>query len=106
MFRNNAGQLGVAKNFPPTKDILKETVEYYKKVATQKGYKVGNKTGELGDEVFERLVRQTWESATMDKGFITASKVTAERNTARTTGAPITFTAEQQVLVQLLQEQQ
>ena len=76
VFRNNAGQLGVAKNFPPTKDILKETVEYYKKVATQKGYKVGNKTGELGDEVFERLVRQTWESATMDKGFITASKVT------------------------------
>ena len=76
VFRNNAGQLNVAKNFPPTKDILKETVEYYKKVAKQKGYKVGNKTGELNDEVFERLVRQTWESATMDKGFVTASKVT------------------------------
>ena len=76
VFRNNAGQLGVGKNYPPTEVILKETVEYYKKVAKQKGYKVGNKVGELGDEVFERLVRQTWESATMDKGFITASKVT------------------------------
>ena len=49
---------------------------YYKKVAKQKGYKCRyQEAGQIGDDVFERLVRETWESATQDKGFITASAV-------------------------------
>ena len=80
VFRNNAGQTTVAKNYPPTNDIIKKTVNYYKRVARQKGYNVaapGKKPepGQLGDEVFEKLVDQTWRTATMDKGFITASQV-------------------------------
>ena len=74
VFRNNAGQLSVAKNFPPTEAVLKETVDYFKKVATQKGYNVGNGVGQINDSVFEKLVDQTWRNATMDTGFITASK--------------------------------
>jgi len=69
VFKNNAGQLSVAKNFPPTKEVLKETVDYYKKIAAQKGYDVEK----LGNEVFERLVANTWRGATMNKGFITSS---------------------------------
>ena len=75
VFKNNAGQLSVAKNFSPTDDVLKETVKYYKKIAAQKGYKIGNGAGELNDAVFEKLVKKTWETATLDKGFITTSKV-------------------------------
>ncbi len=80
VFRNNAGQVTVAKNYPPTDDIIKKTVNYYKRVARQKGYNVaapGKKPepGQLGDDVFEKLVDQTWRQATMDKGFITKSQV-------------------------------
>ena len=50
-------------------------MNYYKKVAKQKGYNVGNEAGQIGDDVFERLVRETWESSTQDRGFITASAV-------------------------------
>ena len=50
-------------------------MNYYKKVAKQKGFiTVGNEAwSEIGDDVFERLVRETWEKATQDKGFITES---------------------------------
>ena len=75
VFRNNAGQLTVGNNYPPTKDIIRKTVNYYRRVAKQKGYNVGNGPGQIGDDVFERLVKQTWQDATLDKGFITASKV-------------------------------
>ena len=73
VFRNNAGQLGVGLNYPPVETLIKKTVNYYKKVAKQKGYKVGNGPGELNDALFERLVKNTWEGASLDKGFITAS---------------------------------
>jgi len=76
VFQKNAGQLSVAKNFPPTKAILKETVDYYKKIAIQKGYDVGSGPGQIGDDVFENLVSRTWREASLDKGFITSSKVT------------------------------
>ena len=76
VFQKNAGQLGVATNFPPTKVVLKEAVTEFKRIAKEKGYKVGNGKGELGDSVFENLVRQTWETATMDKGFIAKNSIT------------------------------
>ena len=75
VFQKNAGQLSVAKNFPPTEAVLKETMAYYKQVAKQKGYNVGPGPGQLNDELFENLVKNTWENATLDKGFITASGV-------------------------------
>jgi len=68
VFRNNAGQDTVAKNYPPTKDVIKKTIAYYKKVAKQKGF-----TG-ISDETFEKLVMQTWRTATLDKGFILGTK--------------------------------
>ena len=91
VFRNNAGQgIKVAKNFPPVESVIKKTIRYYKKIAKQKGYeitdgltktvrKIDPKTGKeisvtaFGDDAFENVVRQTWEKATMDKGFITTS---------------------------------
>ena len=75
VFQKNSGQLSVAKNFPPTKVVLKEAVDEFKRIAKEKGYKVGNKAGEIGDSVFENLVRQTWETATMDKGFIAKNTI-------------------------------
>ena len=75
VFKNNKNQFTTAVNYPPTKQLLKKTMNYYKKVAKQKGYNVGNEAGQIGDDVFERLVRQTWEKATQDRGFITASAV-------------------------------
>ena len=75
VFRNNKNQFTTAINYPPTKQLLKKTMNYYKKVAKQKGFKLGNNPGEIGDDVFERLVRETWESASQDRGFITASSV-------------------------------
>ena len=93
VFRNNSGQLGGVANYAPVNTLLKKTVNYYKKVAKQKGYQVTDgptikvkeidpATGKqievtkLGDDLFEKAVRDTWEGATMDKGFITASGVT------------------------------
>jgi len=75
VFKNNKNQFTTAVNYPPTKQLLKKTMNYYKKVARQKGYNVGNGPGQIGDDVFERLVRETWESSTQDRGFITASAV-------------------------------
>ena len=60
VFKNNKNQFTTAVNYPPTKQLLKKTMNYYKKVAKQKGYNVGNEAGQIGDDVFERLVRQTW----------------------------------------------
>jgi hypothetical protein len=68
VFKNNRGQTTVAQNFPPTKAVLKETFDFYKKTAQSKGYK-------LTDEFIERLVKDTWEQATLDKGFVLGSKV-------------------------------
>ena len=75
VFKNNKNQFTTAVNYPPTKQLLRKTMNYYKKVAKQKGYNVGNAPGQIGDDVFERLVKETWESATQDRGFITASAV-------------------------------
>ena len=75
VFKNNKNQFTTAVNYPPTKQLLKKTMNYYKKVARQKGYNVGNEAGQIGDDVFERLVKETWETATQDRGFITASAV-------------------------------
>jgi hypothetical protein len=75
VFKNNKNQFTTAVNYPPTKQLLKKTMNYYKKVARQKGYNVGNGPGQIGDDVFERLVKETWETSTQDRGFITASAV-------------------------------
>jgi len=68
VFKNNRGQTTVAGNFPPTNTVLKETFDFYKKTSIQKGYK-------LSDEILERLVRDSWESSTIDKGFVLGSGV-------------------------------
>ena len=68
VFKNNRAQTTVANNFPPTKAVLKETFDFYKEQSIAKGLKLSN-------EVLERAVKDTWESATLDKGFILGSRV-------------------------------
>ena len=68
VFSRNAGQLTVAKNYEPTKIRLKELFDFYKKTAKEKGYNVS-------DEAIERFVKDTWESAELQKGFIRAGNI-------------------------------
>ena len=68
VFKNNRGQKTVAGNYPPTKDILRETFDFYKKASIEKGYK-------LSDEFLERMVQDSWEHATLAKGFVLGSKI-------------------------------
>jgi len=75
VFQRNAGQSAVTANYPPVRTVLKETLDYYKKVAKQKGYDVGPGPNQIGDDVFEGLVDRSWREASMDKGFVTATGV-------------------------------
>jgi hypothetical protein len=68
VFQKNRGQKTVAGNYPPTQAILKDTFDFYKKTAELKGYK-------LSDEILERLVKDTWENATLGQGFVLGSKI-------------------------------
>ena len=67
VFRNNRAQKTVALNYPPTKAVLKETFDWFKTAAKAKGY-------DVDDSVIERLVKDTWESATIEKGLKFESK--------------------------------
>jgi hypothetical protein len=62
VFKNNQGQTELAKNYPPTKAIIQETVEEYKQIASQKGLQLTNKQA-------EDLVDQTWRGSYLTKGF-------------------------------------
>ena len=61
-------QTTVANNYPPVKTALKELFDFYKTTAKQKGYNVS-------DEVIDRFVRETWEGADLQKGFIRAGNI-------------------------------
>ena len=71
VFKNNQGQLEVAKNYPPTKAIIKETTEEYKKIASQKGL-------QLTDKQAEDLVDQTWKGANLTRGFLMSGENASE----------------------------
>ena len=98
VFRNNSGQLGGVANYAPVNTLLKKTANYYKKVAKQKGYQVTDgptikvkeidpvtgkqiEVTKIGDDLFEKAVRDTWEGATMNKGFITTKEIDGKLHT-------------------------
>ena len=62
VFKNNRGQLTTAKNYPPTKAIIKEAVKDFKRVAALKGL-------ELSDELAEEMVGEVWRGASLPKGL-------------------------------------
>ena len=62
VFKNNRGQLTVAKNYPPTKAVITEAIKDFKRVAALKGL-------ELSDELAEQMVGEVWRGATLTPGF-------------------------------------
>ena len=62
VFKNNRGQLTVAKNYPPTKAVINEAIKDFKRVAALKGL-------ELSDELAEQMVGEVWRGATLTPGF-------------------------------------
>ena len=69
VFQKNAGQLTVAKNYPPTRAIINEAIKEFKRVAA---LKTDPKTGKrliLSDELAEEMVADVWGGATLPKGL-------------------------------------
>ena len=62
VFKNNRGQLTVAKNYPPTKAVITEAIKDFQKVAADKGL-------ELSDELAEEMVGEVWRGSTLTPGF-------------------------------------
>ena len=62
VFKNNKNQWTVANNYRPTKEVIKEAVKDFKRVAALKGLK-------LNDDLANQMVREVWEGAQLGKGF-------------------------------------
>jgi hypothetical protein len=66
VFKNNQGQLGVAKNYPPTKKVLQETTQdIQKEVARLSKGKV-----KLSPEDASKLTDEIWNGASLPKGIL------------------------------------
>jgi len=68
VFSRNAGQSTVADNYKPTAIRLKELFDFYKDTARKKGYNVS-------DDAIRTAVKETWEGAELEKGFIQAGHI-------------------------------
>ena len=69
VFKHNKTQWTVANNYRPTKEIIREAVREFKRIAAQK---IDPKTGKkiiLSDELAHQMVREVWEGAELGKGF-------------------------------------
>ena len=85
VFKKNAGQWTVAKNYPPTKVLINDAIKEFKDVAASK---IDPKTGKkiiLSDELAEQMVREVWEGASLPKGFKIGQRAPA---TVRLASAP------------------
>jgi hypothetical protein len=85
VFKKNAGQWTVAKNYPPTKVLINEAVKKFKSEAARK---IDPKTGKkliLSNELAEQMVREVWEGASLPKGFKIGQRAPA---TVRLASAP------------------
>ena len=71
VFKNNRGQLTVAKNYPPTKAIITEAVKDFKRVAALKGL-------QLSDELAEEMVGEVWRNASLPTGLKLGQRSTAQ----------------------------
>ena len=58
----------LADNYKPTAIRLEKLFDFYKKTARAKGYNVS-------DDAIRSAVKQTWEGAELEKGFIRAGKI-------------------------------
>ena len=66
VFKNNKGDLKLAKNYGPTKKVLEDTVKAFKKDA--KSISKGKLT--LSDSVATRMADEIWDSTSLAKGVL------------------------------------
>ena len=71
VFKNNKSQWTVAQNYRPTKEVIKEGIIDFKKVAADKGLK-------LSDDLAEQMVNEVWKGATLGKGFLLGAGAPAQ----------------------------
>ena len=71
-FKHNAGNLEIAKNYPPTKAVLLEARRDFQEVAKGKGLK-------LSDEMADEMVDEVWRKAELPKGVLLSTTPGAVR---------------------------
>jgi hypothetical protein len=64
VFKNNAGDLDIAKNYAPTKTVLLQARRDFQEVAKGKGLN-------LTDDMADRMVEEVWTNAELPKGVFT-----------------------------------
>ena len=70
VFKENKGQLTVAKNIPPVNTLIKETVKEFQQIASSK---INPKTGKpfyLSDDLAMEMVNEIWRKAELPKGIM------------------------------------
>ena len=65
-FKNNSGDLNFAKNYPPTKAILKEATEDIQKEVTR----LSKGTVKLTDEEAGKIADEIWQGSSLPKGVL------------------------------------
>ena len=63
VFKNNAGDLDIAKNYAPTKAVLLQARRDFQEVAKGKGLN-------LSDELADEMVDEVWKNADLPKGVL------------------------------------
>jgi len=69
-FKNNSGDLNFARNYPPTKAILKQATEDIQKEVTR----LSKNTVKLTDEEAGKIANEIWEGSSLSKGVLLAGK--------------------------------
>jgi len=72
VFKNNAGDLDIAKNYAPTKAVLLQARRDFQEVAKGKGLNIS-------DEVADEMVDEVWRNAQLPKGVLLSSTPGAVR---------------------------
>jgi len=72
VFKNNAGDLDIAKNYAPTKAVLLQARRDFQEVAKGKGLN-------LTDDMADRMVEEVWTNAQLPKGILLSSTPGATR---------------------------
>ena len=71
-FKNNAGNLSIAKNYAPTKAVLLKARQDFQQVAKGKGLN-------LSDELADEMVDEVWKNADLPKGVLLSTTPGAVR---------------------------
>ena len=65
-FKNNSGDLNIAKNYPPTKAILKESAKDIQKEVTR----LSKGTVKLTEEEASKIADEMWQGSSLPKGVL------------------------------------